>query len=429
MKVLLATNIRALDEGIKSLCNGSVEFPNEVYYREAVERAAENANVAVLSESLPGEKDISDVIYGLRCMGVRVIFLAGNWSNAARAALAAGVYDILFDPVRPEDVAELIERPRSFSDVAGMVRSRVAGDAAKGTDGVGINGAKPETRIVTRVRREYLYSIPSDYFKVAAFVGNRKAGTTTLVDLVADRFGKKGKKVVVLDLTANKRLFYLKCWGDGAQGKEKRGLEYLNKGMRHPVAVSENYRLYTQVEGSLDEFDFFNALEQVRYDSDVVLVDMDFDTDYSLLKYGVNALFVVCDLNIMDVPATKEYLKKLAGAGVNPSKMRLVVNRHMRCGVKAGDILAMFNGPIPGIENDGPESGLGMEKAFAVDFEPEFYRYLLESYMYMDYRRKVPEAIEKQADAICSDIYPVREEERGFSLGKLFSLKRGRKDN
>lgn len=308
--------------------------------------------------------------------------------------------------------------------MAGMVRRRVAGDAVKGADGDGINGTKPEKRIVTGVRREYLYSIPSDYFKVAAFVGNRKADTTTPVDLVADRFGKNGKRVVVLDLTANKRLFYLKCWGDGAQGKEKRGLEYLNKGVRHPVAVSENYRLYTQVEGSLDEFDLFNALEQVRYDSYVVLVDMGSDTDYSLLKYGVNALFVVCDLNIMDVP-----LKKLAGAGINTSKMRLVVNKQMRCGVKAGDILAMFNGPIPGIENDGPVSGLGMGKAFTVDFEPEFYRSLPESYMYMDYRRKVPEAVEKQADAICSGIYPVREEERGFSLGKLFSLKRWGKDD
>jgi len=132
MKVLLATNLRAMDDGVRALNVDDIEVVGEVYYLEAVKSAAEDADVVVLSSALPGDGDIGDVIYLLRCADKRIILLAGEKSNGiVNAAMTAGVYDILFDPVKPEDVVRLLREPRKFVDVAQMVIN----NAKKGNGG------------------------------------------------------------------------------------------------------------------------------------------------------------------------------------------------------------------------------------------------------------------------------------------------------
>jgi len=286
---------------------------------------------------------------------------------------------------------------------------------------------KIKTKVVTKVEKQYIHSIPKDYNKIAAFIGNRKVGTTTIVDLVANEFSRKGKKVVVLDLTKSKTLFYSKCWGnESITEEEKRGLSLLNKGIKHPIIVNENYTLYTQIGNGLEDFDFFNSIEQIRYDNDIILIDMDFNSRYEWLKYGVTALYLVQDLNIMDILETKEHLKKILSAGVNGKKIHLIANKVVKCKVKPEDIIHSFKEPIPYLEFDSKANYLSINsEVLKVGFDENFYKELLTSYMYVDEKLKLTDGIKEQIQNICNDIYPMDKTEKGkgfLNLGRVFKF-------
>ena len=279
----------------------------------------------------------------------------------------------------------------------------------QGKNSPGEKTAEGETKIITKIKKQYIHSIPKDYNKIVAFTGDRKVGTTTIVDLVAREFSKKGKKVVVLDLTENKTLFYMKCWGnEDITREEKNGLALLNKGIKHPIQVDDNYSLYTQIGEKLDKFDFFNVVEQIRYDTDIVLIDMDFNTKCEWLKYGVTSLYVVKDLNVLDIINTKNYLKKLIKQGVNSKKMQLIINKNIKSKVKPSDILNSITEPIPYLEFDSDDNYLEINsKIFTIDYEDDFYKELINSYVYVDERLKISDKIQSQIEEICLDIYPI----------------------
>lgn len=283
-----------------------------------------------------------------------------------------------------------------------------------------------KTKTITKIEKEYIHSIPSDYNKIVAFVGNRKAGTTTIVDFVARIFTQREKKVSVLDLTSNKTLYYMKCWGDTAiSSKEKRALEYLNRGENYPITVGENYKLYTQIETPGDndfkEFDFFNAIEQVRYDTDIILIDMDFQTPCEWLKYGVTSVYLVNDMNILDMLTVKEYIRALIEKGVNNKKINLVVNKCVKAKVRPEDILASITQPIPYLEYDSESNCLDISKRlFTVDFELDTYNSLISSYLFVGEEISLPSKLEEQILEICKHIYPLTiQPKKSFSLKGL----------
>ena len=96
----------------------------QVLYREAVAPKASRSGVdtVVLACSLPGGADLAQVIYDLRRLDMRVILLAGDREGAdgrlLSQAVGLGVYDLLFDPVRPDDVAQAVLQPAGFAGAA-----------------------------------------------------------------------------------------------------------------------------------------------------------------------------------------------------------------------------------------------------------------------------------------------------------------------
>jgi DNA-binding NarL/FixJ family response regulator len=287
-----------------------------------------------------------------------------------------------------------------------------------------------KTKTITKIEKEYIHSIPSDYNKIVAFVGDRQVGTTTIVDFVAKAFVKKGKKVAVLDLTTNKTMYYMKCWGDTTiSKKEKKALEYLNKGENLPIIVGENYKLYTYIEdegndGTDYEFDFFQAIEQIRYDSDIILIDMDFNTPSEWLKYGVTSVYLVNDLNILNMITVKNYVRELFKKGVNNKKVNLIVNKYIKARVKPEDILASINQPIPYLEYESDTNCLDInKKIFKIDLEMETYTNLVSSYLFVGEEVPISKRIEDQILEICQHIYPLSIESKkgiGDKLMKLF---------
>jgi len=137
LKVLLATGHEVLDRELTAC--GCFQVLGQVLYREAVVTKAAKSGVdaVVLAVFLPGRKDLRQVIYDLRRLDIRVILLAGDRENADGPLLARavglGVYDLLFDPVWPEDVARAALHPAGFAGAA-LWLEEVGGQAeAQGT--------------------------------------------------------------------------------------------------------------------------------------------------------------------------------------------------------------------------------------------------------------------------------------------------------
>lgn len=291
---------------------------------------------------------------------------------------------------------------------------------------------KETIKTITKIEKEYIHSIPADYNKIVAFVGDRQVGTTTVIDFVAKVFAKKGKRVAVLDLTSNKTLYYMKCWGDTTiSNKEKRSLEYLNKGESHPIVVEENYKLFTQIETNDNDnkdydFDFFQVIEQIRYDNDIILIDMDFHTPCEWLKYGVASVYLVNDLNVLNMLTVKNYIRELFMKGVNNKKINLIVNKCIKGEVKPEDILASINNPIPYLEYESDSNCLDINnKIFKVDFEMETYTSLVSSYLFVGEEVSLSRQMEEQILEICQHIYPLATETKkglGEKLKNLFLL-------
>lgn len=117
-KLILATNEAVLDEYLRERFAGNIAA--EVYYRAALVDVAKRvkADVAVVSAYLPGSEDMADVVLRVRAAGLRVVFLAGDLKRddpLLAEIVACGVYDILFNEIRVEDIERRIEEPVSFA--------------------------------------------------------------------------------------------------------------------------------------------------------------------------------------------------------------------------------------------------------------------------------------------------------------------------
>lgn len=113
----MATNDKKLDAWFKS--RPGIEVVGEVYYREALADVAKRvtAEAAILSAYLPGSQDLADVTLRLRAADIHVVFLAGDLKRTdplLPELVAQGVYDILFNDIRVEEIEERLKNPGSF---------------------------------------------------------------------------------------------------------------------------------------------------------------------------------------------------------------------------------------------------------------------------------------------------------------------------
>jgi len=94
------------------------------------------ADTVILSTNIETKIPFKDFLFELRRDNKRVILLVGDErSPYIGYALALGIYDLIFDPVTIEKVAEVYKYPRKFSDVAHLylgLRGRVSFDTASG---------------------------------------------------------------------------------------------------------------------------------------------------------------------------------------------------------------------------------------------------------------------------------------------------------
>ncbi|MCT4662721.1 MAG: hypothetical protein N4A40_12740 [Tissierellales bacterium] len=300
-----------------------------------------------------------------------------------------------------------------------------------------------KVKTITKIEKEYINRIPSDYNKIVAFVGDRGNGTTTIVDFVARLFSEKKKKVAVIDLSMNNTLYYMKCWGNrDITEDQKNSLKNLTEGNITPIKVNEYYTLYTSEYSIIDssnsnsnwlidpDVDLFQAIEKIRYDNDIIIVDSDLSLndkiDSNWLSYGLNSIYLVHDLNVLNIKQTKKKLRDFIDSGVNPMRTFLITNKYIKGKIGPKDILESIMNPIQYVENDTEENKINISKThFKVNFDYEMYQDLISSYMYVGEKISIPAEVREQVNEICLHIYPDTSSAKKsgiFSKGKLKNL-------
>ncbi|MBM7854957.1 chemotaxis response regulator CheB [Desulfohalotomaculum tongense] len=125
MKVLIATGIEKLDNDLsRMLPENNIETVGTSYHRSIVNKMIKEtgADTVIISPALSGDDDIVELIRTMREKGIRVVALPGDLSLMKAQELIEklvpyGVYDFVYDPVRPVVIIEKLLRPGKLGDI------------------------------------------------------------------------------------------------------------------------------------------------------------------------------------------------------------------------------------------------------------------------------------------------------------------------
>ncbi|AEE97576.1 hypothetical protein Mahau_2413 [Mahella australiensis 50-1 BON] len=122
--VIVYTGMEELDKAVADAVNGKQGFYADYLLEE------KEADTVITSTNIETKIPLKDFLFALRRDNKRVILLVGDEKSPYIGyALALGIYDLVFDPVTIDAIAQRYKNPARFTDVAQMylgLRSRVS---------------------------------------------------------------------------------------------------------------------------------------------------------------------------------------------------------------------------------------------------------------------------------------------------------------
>ena len=168
--------------------------------------------------------------------------------------------------------------------------------------------------------------------KIVSFVGTTKNGTSFLINNLAEMFSNQGIKTAILDLTKNRNSYYI--YTKNEEELRRRAVESTDKllhGVAQGVNVNKNLDIYTSLPGENTGIDNSEAvLATLLQNYTLVLLDCDFNTDYSYLKAS-QEIYLVQSMDVLTIQPLTAYLRDLKAKNVlDQNKLRVVINKYTR---------------------------------------------------------------------------------------------------
>ena len=170
--------------------------------------------------------------------------------------------------------------------------------------------------------------------KIISFVGTTKNGTSFIVNNLAELFSNRGIKTAILDLTKNKNAYYIYTNNDDElREKAHNCLEKLKNGTVDGVPVNKNLTVYTSLPNEDDSLDdVTNIIHTLLENYTIVLLDCDFETDVRYFKTA-QEIYLIQSLDVLTIQPLTAFLRDLKVKNVlEPSKLRIVINKNIRVG-------------------------------------------------------------------------------------------------
>ena len=115
--IAIATGFDALDKKIEELFRAKeINDLQIVNYREFL--IQQPFDTVIMSKNLVGQVELEYLVLSLRERNTRIIYLTNEKDlKELKTCLDYGVYDLIFDPISPENVITVYQVPRTFADV------------------------------------------------------------------------------------------------------------------------------------------------------------------------------------------------------------------------------------------------------------------------------------------------------------------------
>ena len=168
--------------------------------------------------------------------------------------------------------------------------------------------------------------------KIVSFVGTTKNGTSFLVNNMAEMFSNQGIKTAILDLTKNKNSYYIYTKNEEELRKKAiESTENLLHGIAQGVPVNKNLDVYTSLPGANSDINNSEAvLSTLLQNYTLILLDCDFNTDYSYLKAS-QEIYLVQSMDVLTIQPLTAYLRDLKAKNIlEQNKLRIVINKYTR---------------------------------------------------------------------------------------------------
>ena len=149
---------------------------------------------------------------------------------------------------------------------------------------------------------------------------------------MAEMFSNQGIKTAILDLTKNKNSYYIYTKNEEELRKKAiESTENLLHGIAQGVPVNKNLDVYTSLPGANSDINNSEAvLSTLLQNYTLILLDCDFNTDYSYLKAS-QEIYLVQSMDVLTIQPLTAYLRDLKAKNIlEQNKLRIVINKYTR---------------------------------------------------------------------------------------------------
>ncbi len=272
------------------------------------------------------------------------------------------------------------------------------------------NGPAPViTSVMEKEVVKSVYEVPKDYRKVVCLIGAPKSGTTFCINALSHMMYKNDIKTAIVDMTKKRDSYILYTYdNEGKRAIAAESLKYASNGMNEPLVYGK-LSIYTSMPGEdRKQYNASRLVETVSHHNNVVFIDCDFSTpaDYYRLAQEI---YVVQDMDILNINQITMFLRELKSRGIPMSKVKIVINKHVRCALTAKDIIdgiATYTSPDLRMYDElFPASEM---QYFILPFDQENYaKYVEMMYKYTNTLSTFTKEFREKLEDLANSIYPL----------------------
>lgn len=195
------------------------------------------------------------------------------------------------------------------------------------------------TKVVEKEVVKNVYEIPKDYKKIVCFVGAPKSGTTFCINAIGTYLARNKVKTAICDVTRKRDTYTIYTYdNEGKRAIAAESLKYASNGLNEPL-IYEKLSIYTGMPGDdRKQYNASVAIDTIMQNNNVILIDTDFTTPYDYFRL-CQEIYLVQDMNVLNIAQTTMFLRELKSHGVPMNKIRIIINKHVRCSLTAKDII------------------------------------------------------------------------------------------
>ena len=195
------------------------------------------------------------------------------------------------------------------------------------------------TQVMVKEVVRSVYEVPKDYKKVVCMIGAPKSGTTFCINGIATMLFRRNIKVAIVDLTKKRDTYTLYTYdNEGKRAIAAESMKYASNGLNEPLVYGK-LSVYTGIPGEdRKHYNATNVVQTAMNHNSVVLIDCDFSTPVDYYRLA-QEIYIVQDMNVLNVNQITMFLKEIKSRGIPMNKVKIIINKHVRCGLTSKAII------------------------------------------------------------------------------------------